>query len=88
MPTAAALVPAAPSALSIMQLAPRREVRRQREHDGRRVALGDLLEGLRADQHADVEQDRRDRDHRNQRRHERDDAEPGQHDHHEPVAAE
>ena len=40
------------------------------------------LERLRADQHADVEQDRRDRDHRDDGEHQRDDAEPRQHDHH------
>ena len=46
------------------RLAPGREMRHQRQHDRRRVALRRLLERLRADQHADVEQDRRDRDHR------------------------
>ena len=45
---------------------------------------GVFWNGLRADQHADVEQDRRDGDHRNERQHQRDDAEPGQHDHHDP----
>ena len=87
-PTAAALVPAAAERVVDLQLAPRREVRHQREDDRGRVALGRLLERLRADEHADVEQDRRDGDDRNQRRHHRDDAEPGQHDHREPVAAE
>ena len=58
-------------------------MRRQRQHDRRRVLDRRGLERLRADQHADVEQDRRDRDHRNQRQHHRDDAEPRQHDHHD-----
>ena len=64
----AALVPAAPSALSICSLAPGGEVRHEREDDRRRVAVRRFLEGLRADQHADVEQDRRDRDDRDERR--------------------
>ncbi len=63
-------------------LAPGREVRRQRQHDRRRVSGWRGLERLRADQHADVEQDRRDRDHRHQRQQHRDDAEPRQDDHH------
>ena len=58
-------------------------MRHQRQHDGRRMRLGRLLERLRADQHADVEQDRRDRDHGHQREQQRDDAEPGQRDHHQ-----
>ena len=81
-PTAAALVPAAPSAPSIMVLP-------QAAICGiiaRMIAgawlLRRFLERLRADQHADVEQDRQDRDHRDQADDQRDDAEPRQHQHH------
>ena len=59
-------------------------MRRERERDRGRMMRRRGLERLRADQHADVEQDRRDRDQRDQRQHQRDDAEPGQHDHHDP----
>ena len=58
-------------------------MRRQRQDDGGRVLDGRGLERLRADQHADIEQDRRDRDDRHQRQQQRDDAEPGQDDDHQ-----
>ena len=64
-----------------LRLAPGGDLRQQRQHDRRRVAMRRFLERLRADQHADVEQDRQDRDDRDQRHHQRDDAEPGQHQH-------
>ena len=66
-----------------LQLGPGRKVRRQRQHDGGRVLDRRGLERLCADQHADIEQDRRDRDHRHQRQQHRDDAEPGQQHHHD-----
>ncbi len=50
-----------------LQLGPGGEMRGQRQHDRRRMLDRRGLERLRADQHADVEQDRRDRDHRHQR---------------------
>src|ERR1043166_1970872 len=40
-----------------LELAPRRDVRNDGEHYGGRVALRGSLEGLRADHHADIEQD-------------------------------
>jgi hypothetical protein len=58
-PTVAALVPAAPSA-------PGGDLRNHRQDDRRRMTPRRFLEGLRADQHADVEQDRQDCDHRDQ----------------------
>ena len=64
-------------------LAPGGQMRRQRQHDRRRVRLRRALERLRANQHADVEQDRRDRDDRNDGQQQRDDAEPRQDDHHD-----
>ena len=66
-----------------LQLGPGRKMRRQRKHDRRRVLDRRGLERLRADQHADIEQDRRDRDHRHQRQQHRDDAEPRQHHDHD-----
>ena len=81
MPTASALVPAAPRAPSIWVLPQAADLRQEGQDDRRRVALRRFLKSLRADQHADVEQDRQDRDHRDQRHHQRDHAEPGQHDH-------
>jgi len=49
------------------------------------VSIWSLAQAARcgADQHADIEQDRRDRDDRYQRQQHRDDAEPGQHHHHD-----
>ena len=46
------------------------------------MAARRLLERLRPDQHADVKQDRQDRDHGNQAADQRGDAEPGEHQHH------
>ena len=68
--------PGRPERAVDQELAPGRDVRDQRQNDRRRMVLRRLLERLRANQHADVEQDRRDRDQRNQRRHHRDNAEP------------
>ena len=62
--------------------APGGDLRNHRQNDRRRMAPRRFLEGLRADQHADVEQDRQDRDHRDQARDQRHDSEPGQHQHH------
>ena len=71
-----------------LQLAPGRKMRDQREHDRGRMTPRRFLEGLRADQHADVEQDRRDRDDGNQRHHRSHDSEPCQQNITMPVAAE
>ena len=49
-----------------LRLAPGGDLRHHRQDDRRRVAPRRFLERLRADQHADVEQDRQDRDHRDQ----------------------
>ena len=48
--------------------APGRDLRHHRQDDRRRMAARRFLERLRADQHADVEQDRQDRDDRDQAR--------------------
>jgi len=58
-------------------------MRRQPEHDGGCVALRRGLERLRADQHANVEQDGEIRDHRYDGQHQGNDAEPGQDNHHD-----
>ena len=58
-------------------------MRRQRQHDRGRMLDRRGLERLRADQHADIEQDRRDRDHGHQCQQDRDDAEPRQQHHHQ-----
>ena len=62
--------------------APGGDLRNHRQNDRRRMAPRRFLEGLRADQHADVEQDRQDRDDGDQARDQGHDAEPGQHQHH------
>ena len=49
------------------RLTPGRKMWSEREHDRWRVLGGRGLERLRADEHADIEQDRRDRDHRYER---------------------
>ena len=65
------------------RLRPSREVRRQCEDDCRSVLRRRRLEGLRADQHADVEKDRRDCDDRDDGEEKRDDSEPAQNQHHD-----
>ena len=67
MPTSAADVPAALSALSIRPLAHCARLGRMRRDHGDGVQPRHRLERLRADQQADVEQDRHDRRHRQQR---------------------
>ena len=51
-------------------------MRGQGEDDRGSVAARSFLEGLRTDQHADIEEDRRNRNDRNHRHHQRDDPEP------------
>ena len=63
---------------------PIRQVRRESEHDGRGVALRCFLEGLRTDEHADIEQDGQDGHARDQRQHHRDRPKPAEQDHRDP----
>ena len=82
MPTAAALSAGGAERAVNQHFGPGGQMRGERQHDRRRMRLRRGLERLRADQHADVEQDRRDRHDGDHIEQQRDDAEARQHDHH------